>query len=173
MVIKKAYLKLQNLIGCNNPGIKNIEYLCYTSNCYKKKFAPRGEVGAQAPIWLGRMEDTIHHLLTVVADTLLLLTQESAKVQVQVGGQPSLQSSKEAPHSWVLNLCVTISIFNARKPIPVQFSNDTTTPCGLQVSLPYLSHPLLPQDTTAFKRNFICLARSQKHGSEIWSLECN
>lgn len=75
MVIKKTYLKLQNLIARNQ---KHRIFMLHIK-LLQKKFALRGKVGAHAPVRLGTLEDPIHHLPTVAADALRLLTQSLRK----------------------------------------------------------------------------------------------
>ena len=100
------------------------------------------------------------------------LNSDSAETQVQAGGQPSLQSSRETQAVGVLNLCVIISIFQYLKT-QSHYNLVMKRPHyrGLQVWLPQPSYLPPPEDNAALKRSFICLARSQKHGLEICSLK--
>lgn len=64
-------------------------------------------MGAQALIWLGPMEDTIHHLPAVVTDIPLLLIQSQFKYEdthlYKAAGKPQAVG--------ILNLCHQVDAF--------------------------------------------------------------
>lgn len=107
--------------------MKPIEHSSYTSDCFKKKFTPRGKVGAQAPTWLCPTEATIHHLPAATADTSVLLTQTLQKPRFKQEGSHLYKQQGNSGSRGPQPLCHHLYFSIPKNLVPLQFSNEKTT----------------------------------------------